>query len=190
MICGGHVGTGWQQASGRRKPEFHRAGETVRPKQSEDDSRYGILCEQMDCEEEATQEGPEGHEAQEGSNMEEFDGKMNRLRKPEEPTQREFEEHMVLHLPFRAWCPQCVKGRSKSEPHRVNKESAEEIIPTVAMDYMWMKSREESRNKSDEEDQEMRGMPILVIKDSKSGCIDANVVPRKGECGFATKCAV
>ena len=33
-------------------------------------------------------------------------------------------------------------------------------------------------------------MPILVIKDSKSGCIDANVVPRKGECGFATKCAV
>ena len=33
-------------------------------------------------------------------------------------------------------------------------------------------------------------MPILVIKDSKSCCIDANVVPRKGECGFATKCAV
>ena len=62
---------------------------------------------------------------------------------------------MVLHLPFRAWCPHCVKGRAKSEPHRVNKELEEETIPTVAMDYMWMKSREESRNKSDEEEQEI-----------------------------------
>ena len=33
-------------------------------------------------------------------------------------------------------------------------------------------------------------MPILVINDSKSGCVDANVVTRKGACGFATKCAV
>ena len=97
---------------------------------------------------------------------------------------------MILHLPFRAWCPHCVNGRAKSTPHKVNKQLEEETIPTVAMDYMWMKSREDSRNKSEEEEQEMRGMPILVIKDSKSGCIDANVVPRKGECGFATKCAV
>ena len=68
------MGTGWQQSRGRRKPEFHRAGETVRPKPSEDSSRYGILCEHMDYEEEAAQEGPEGHEAQEGSETEEFDG--------------------------------------------------------------------------------------------------------------------
>ena len=29
-------------------------------------NRYGILCEQMDYEEEGAQEGPEGQEAQEG----------------------------------------------------------------------------------------------------------------------------
>ena len=73
----------------------------------------------------------------------------------------------------------CVKGRAKSEPHRVTKEAEDEIIPTVAMDYMWMKSKEEKEKNAEEEDQELRGMPILVMKDSKSGCIDANVVPRK-----------
>ena len=134
--------------------------------------------------------GLEEEETQEGSEIEEFDCKIHKLRKPEEPTQREFEEHMVLHLPFPGWCPHSVKGRAKSEPHRVNKEAEDKTIPTVAMYYMWMKSKEEGKRTSEEEGPEMRGMPILVIKDSKSGCIDAHVVTRKAECGFATKCAV
>ena len=29
------------------------------------------------------------------------------LKKPSEPTQKEWEEHMVLHWPFRSWCPHC-----------------------------------------------------------------------------------
>ena len=58
-----------------RTPEFHRAGKTVRPKQEVDNGRYGILCEQMDYEEEGAQEGPEGQEAQEGSEVAEFGGK-------------------------------------------------------------------------------------------------------------------
>ena len=65
--------------------------------------------------------------------------------KLEEPTQREFEEHTVLHLPFRGWRPHCIKGRAKSEPHRVNKEAEDETRPAVAMDYMWMKSKEERK---------------------------------------------
>ena len=58
------------------------------------------------------------------------------------------------------------------------------------MDYMWMKSKEGSGQRQCSDDTEMRGMPILVIKDSKSGFIEANVVPQKGECGFATRCGV
>ena len=50
-----------------------------------------------------------------------------------------------------------------------------------------MKYKDDDRNK---EEREMRGMPILVIKDTKTGYISANVVPRKGECNFATKCVV
>ena len=94
---------------------------------------------------------------------------MTRIRRPEEPTQREFEEHMVLHMPFRAWCPHRVKGRAKSEPHWIVKEKEEETVPTLSMDYMWMNSKEESKQNEDNEDTELRGMPIRVMKDSKSG---------------------
>ena len=68
------------------------------------------------------------------------------MRKPEEPTQKEFEDHMISHMPFRAWCPHCVKGRAKSEPHPVKKEKAEEVIPVISMDYMWMKSAEDKHD--------------------------------------------
>ena len=60
--------------------------------------------------------------------------------------------------------PHCVKGRAKSEPHRVNKEADDETIPTVAMHYVWMKSKDEEKHKADDEDQEMRGMIIFVLK--------------------------
>ena len=36
----------------------------------------------------------------------------------------------------------------------------------------------------DAENREIRGMPILVAKDTMTGYIIANVVPKKGECGF------
>ena len=107
------------------------------------------------------------------------------VRKPEEPTQKELEEHMVTHIPFRAWCPHCVKGRAKAGPHRENK--SENTMPTIDMDYCYMKYKDDDRNN---DDREIRCMPILVIKDTTTGYINANVVPRKGECAFATKCVV
>ena len=36
------------------------------------------------------------------------------MRRPYTPTQREIDEHMPLHLPYRAWCPHCVAGRGIS----------------------------------------------------------------------------
>ena len=38
-----------------------------------------------------------------------------------DPTQKEIEEHMVNHLPYRAWCRHCVKGKAKGLPHGANK---------------------------------------------------------------------
>ena len=74
--------------------------------------------------------------------------KKKTLRKPEEPAQREFEEHMVLHIPFRAWCPHCVKGRAKAGPHKDSK--AENSVPMIAMDYCYMKSAEDMRAQKNE----------------------------------------
>ena len=55
------------------------------------------------------------------------------------------------------------------------------------MDYCYMKSEVDNRRT---EEREVRGMPILVLKDIMTGYINANVAQRKGECGFATTCVV
>ena len=38
--------------------------------------------------------------------------------KPEEPTRKEWEEHQLTHVPYRSWCPFCVKGRGRQDAHR------------------------------------------------------------------------
>ena len=37
---------------------------------------------------------------------------------PKQPSAEEVENHMVTHLPFRDWCPHCVRGKSGSKPHK------------------------------------------------------------------------
>ena len=34
-----------------------------------------------------------------------------KIHNPTLPTQAEVDEHMLTHVPFRSWCPHCVKGR-------------------------------------------------------------------------------
>ena len=108
------------------------------------------------------------------------------IRAPLKPTREEVELHMATHLPFRSWCPHCIRGKSKGKPHNKSKEKIKEI-PTVAVDYMYMRERQEKH--------EERGMPILVAKDLISdecgtGMIFARVVPKKGVNSYALNCGV
>ena len=94
----------------------------------------------------------------------------------------EVEKHMVTHLPFRDWCPHCVRGKSGSKPHRSNQGVHE--IPTVAVDYMFMHSNQSEHEES--------GMPIMVTKDllncgTGTGMMSASVIVQKGVCAQATK---
>ena len=38
-------------------------------------------------------------------------------RDPGDPTAREREDHCVTHIPYRSWCPICVKAKGKEEAH-------------------------------------------------------------------------
>ena len=38
------------------------------------------------------------------------------------PTAAEIEQHMATHIPFREWCPHCVAGKSKIDPHLKGKK--------------------------------------------------------------------
>ena len=37
---------------------------------------------------------------------------------PRKPTQEEVDEHELTHLPYRNWCPICVRGKGKELDHR------------------------------------------------------------------------
>ena len=39
-------------------------------------------------------------------------------RAPKEPTRDERMRHEATHLPYRSWCPICVRGRGRNAPHR------------------------------------------------------------------------
>ena len=54
---------------------------------------------------------------------------------PSDPTLVEKEAHWACgHLPARPWCPVCVKGRGKNDPHYEKVKNNLEL-PTVSMDY-------------------------------------------------------
>ena len=58
----------------------------------------------------------------------------------DKPSKREVEEHMATHIPFRSWCPHCVRGKSKSTPRAKRKEGEEEEVPVISVDYMYMEA--------------------------------------------------
>ena len=56
--------------------------------------------------------GIEGEEAEEEAKA------PRKAREPGEPTDEERRRHETTHLPFRSWCPYCVRGRLANRPHR------------------------------------------------------------------------
>ena len=74
---------------------------------------------------------------------------------PKRPTQIEVDQHMTTHLPFRSWCPHCVRGKSKGRPHP--RSTTRKEITAVVVDYMFMSESQEAT--------EEKGMPILVMRD-------------------------
>ena len=113
--------------------------------------------------EEATAQGKEEHLAE---------GRAPKLaRSPATPSRREVEEHSATHVPYRSWCPHCVKGRGNNQPHRKSVErDDEEKVPVIGMDYGFLIKKGA--------DEQMG--PMLVLKDSRHGLAKAMVVPAKG----------
>ena len=59
-----------------------------------------------------------------------------RPKNPADPTPEEKERHMCSHLPYRPWCPICVKARGREDQHyERTKEQRSRGVPKMAMDY-------------------------------------------------------
>ena len=93
-----------------------------------------------------------------------------------QPSQQEWDDHQRTHIPFRKWCPFCVRGKCTTGAHKRGAKSDEEIekeVLVISMDYMGPKSRDHKADKID-------SLPILVGVDRKSKWVFAHMVPNKG----------
>ena len=55
------------------------------------------------------------------------------LPSPCKPCLREVEEHNATHLPYRTWCPVCVKSRGRADAHVT--VTRRDGVPMVSLDY-------------------------------------------------------
>ena len=90
-----------------------------------------------------------------------------KVQDPKLPTPEEVKEHALTHLPYRAWCPHCVRGKGKSMQHRQSKDKPG--IREIHVDYCFMGKAEDHRPKC-----------IVVAKDRETRMVMASVVPLKG----------
>ena len=57
-------------------------------------------------------------------------------RHPGDPTEAEIEEHCVTHVPYRSWCPVCVKAKGKEDDHPKDAHTQEDKmgLPIESLD--------------------------------------------------------
>ena len=94
---------------------------------------------------------------------------------PLEPSAPQSEEHGVYHMSYRNWCAHCVAGRLDNPAHRTIPRE-ERAVPTVAMDYGFLGPKEECAPGDDVN----AYIKFMAVKDRKSKCVEAVVVPAKG----------
>ena len=104
---------------------------------------------------------------------EEFGKRVTRkLHDPKLPNEQEVKEHNLSgHMPFRSWCPHCVRGRGKEMEHKRKDEEDETGIPEYHMDYCFPGDAEGER------------LTVLVIIEKFTKMKKAVVVPSKGSTG-------
>ena len=61
-------------------------------------------------------------------------------KEPGQPSAQEIADRAVTHLPYRSWCPHCVKARGPDEPHRARCDPQE--VPVFGFDYLSAKDIE------------------------------------------------
>jgi len=128
---------------------------------------------------EAKGERPEEEEKEEeeGLQLEEHgQRKTKRMLDPKLPSSEEVRQHNLTHMPYRNWCPHCVRGRGKEMDHKKKKDTNEQDIPEYHLDYCFPG------------DEEGEKLTILVVIEKETKMKKAVVVPSKGSTGrYAAK---
>ena len=89
---------------------------------------------------------------------------------PRRPTEREVEEHNLTHLPYRNWCPVCVRAKGKDSDHRKSIDE-ERGLAEFSFDYCFPGDDLDHR------------ITILVGRERSTGMTMASTIPSKGSKG-------
>ena len=107
------------------------------------------------------------------------------LSSPTQPTRAELDAHRLIHVPFRAWCRECVLGRGRDRYHKRIVDSDD--VARIAMDYMFLTEYGFFYNQADAEASMAKSgsavrhcITVLVIKGFKHKSIWAYPVEGKG----------
>ncbi len=107
------------------------------------------------------------------------EGVAARARKAEAvPSRKEVEERNLDRALLRSWCLRYMKGRAEAYGHKKIRGNVGDA-PTVSLDYTHMPSEQEK--------EEEKGMPIIVVKNDKTKLVMAKVVPNKGVQEYAVE---
>ena len=79
---------------------------------------------------------------------------------PYTPTAEEVANHNMSQLPYRNWCPQCVRGKGKASPHKAHDSHREAGVPVISIDYTFLCDMEK-------ETRDAEGDPINNITGKK-----------------------
>ena len=94
-----------------------------------------------------------------------------------QPTGEMVEAHNVSHIPFRNWCPACVRGRGKSVAHRTVSGKDTDQVPVISVDYGFFGAPGEGPGQPEVRDADL---PVLVAFDRKTKAVWGHPVPAKG----------
>ena len=96
---------------------------------------------------------------------------LKRPNNPSDPTPQEREEHNAKHLPYRPWCPVCVKAKGREDPHyEKTAKERNDGLPKMCIDYA-----ETGENEDMSDSREM-----IVGKEKWTQWICAHLVKCKG----------
>ena len=106
------------------------------------------------------------------------------LTSPMEPPQRRVDAHcMAGHIPYRDWCPHCVRGRGKNVAHK--RGTGDHLVPMIGLDYAFLGAGAGRLRGPAKEAAHAKAIaegiaPMLVLVDDSSGAIFSHIVPQKG----------
>ena len=95
---------------------------------------------------------------------------VRKLPDPRLPSQKDVELHELTHLPYRNWCPVCVRCRGRDLDHRKSVDE-ERGMSEYAFDYCFPGDEFEFH------------LGVLVGRERTTGAYFATAVPRKGSSG-------